>query len=225
MHRRVSMLHLSTLAALVVLIVMMSPTGSIIAKAQVASGDVVGQGTLSKQADQTVCDFPETTFGQSNDASVSESVMVVEVTQNCQLVVTSVDKKTSSMSRVASTWHEGAAWTEHHDCCGIVLTEAFAYMQYYDDGSTVYGGSSPSPVCRVFPDGWLIESVAWGMLGDGPSSVSTWNRCTFDFYDGSCYHTLDATFYGWPGGAWDHYCSIYGGIVPGGHLECGGNWN
>ncbi len=229
MKRRISVFRtirhgMKTLIAVVMICGLILPFGSVSISAQEVSGEVVGQGTLNTEGDQDACVFPKITFGEHNDSSVSESTMIIEVTPDCQLVVTEVNKVPSGMTTF-DTWHEGAAWTEHHDCCGIVMTESFAYMQYSDDGSSVYGGGSPDLACKLFPDGWVFEAEDWDMNPNGPGSVSIWNDCTFDFYDGSFYHTLDATFYGWPGGAWDHYCDIYGSIVAGGHLECGGNWN
>lgn len=152
--------ELRAFIALVLLCGLISPFTVTSAVAQEATGDVVAQGTLTGEGDQAACEFPKTRFGESNDSSIAKSTMILEITDDCQLVVTDVEKVPSGATTF-DTWHEGAAWTEMHDCCGVVLTQSFAYMQCEDAGSSVYGGSSGQVVCRVFLDGWVKEYDAW----------------------------------------------------------------
>jgi hypothetical protein len=191
----------------------------------VGPGDVVTQGTPTTEGDSKACVLPEVTLSATGDATVSEIVITTEVTDDCQLVVTGIDKVASGQSDavMATTRYRGGAWAEHKDCCGFVLTRAYTDMYYYDSGSSVWGGHNLLGFCETpTRDGWYVDWCSYNWSPGGSSSVSSWTIGEFGFWEGSYYHGLDATFYGWPGGDWRPYCNYWGSFVPGRKLNCGG---
>lgn len=187
-------------------------------------GTVAATGKLIQQSDGTeACMFTETSIGSSNSAEITSAAISMRITPDCQLIVESVNKEYDTVSNSMLADHRIGVWAEHRDTVGIPLTEAYADMHYSDNGSTVYGGYSPYTYCHNALDGWYGVSSSWNWNPSGSGSVWIWKLCTFEYIGGSWNHTLDATVYGWPGGAWQNYCNIWGALVPGGYLTCGGD--
>jgi hypothetical protein len=218
----------------------------------VAKGDVIAQGRRiddqarsksQNDADETVeCDIPETRYGLEGKGPRSAAI-TLEVTDDCQLVVASIEVNVDPPEGLAAATQgeqdqerEGAraattakkkekkrqtgGWHEHKDVAGLILTEAYAHIKYRDDGKKVSDASGQLTYCRNALDGWH----GTGTLGDWSvtnGAVWIWKRCGFSFVNGNYKHELDVDVYSWPGNEWDVFCTRRGNTVPGAKFKCG----
>lgn len=196
---------------------------------EASQGAVLASGTLIEQADGSLaCNFGDVAFGTTNSADVTSSASTVQVTEDCRMVVVSVDKRYSasaSSTSAVQAYRTIYAEAVQRDVIGLGLTRSHAQMGYTDSGGSVYGGGSINSYCWNALDGWYGVSYQENWNPNGPSSVWIWRWCTFAYIGGTFNHTLDATVYGWPGGAWQNSCNYWGSIAPGGYIDCyGGQW-
>ncbi len=187
------------------------------AAGQLVEGQVVATGKPIDVEGETWCEFPKTTIGTKNGPDVVESSVVATITEDCNLVIASVNRAYGGSFGPTSTRYRGTALATLEEVASGTVMQSHADMHYYDDGSGVYGEQYLT-WCYNAP-WWNTGWSNWGWSPSGPSSVSIWKLCNASFH----YEvTLDATFYGWPGGAWQSTCDIYGGI-PKGDFKCGGD--
>ncbi len=216
----------------------------------VAPGDTIVQGTLVVDGDTKTCIIPEVTISASgDDGSTPNAVVETELTQDCREVVTAIGyfggpfeangegqpggrwgettAETSQVSgmkrallRAAVIRYRSGGWHDHKDVLGIVLTESYADMSYYDNGSSVYGGHNPLTFCWNALDGWYGNWSAWNWGPNGPSSVWIWKMCNFSWIGGTYTDTLLVEVYSWPGNRYGVYCSHWGSFVPGAKFSC-----
>lgn len=186
---------------------------------QLAEGQTVAVGTPVDVNGELWCEFPSITIGTKNGPDVVEAEVVATITEDCSFVISSIDRQFGGSSALASTRYRGGAWAGLYDVINALLVESYADMHYYDYGSSVSGGHQYYTYCYKKP-WWNLNWSSWNWNPNGPSSVSIWKLCNASAFGYTV--TIDATFYGWPGGAWNHYCDISGGI-PQGHLSCDGS--
>lgn len=195
----------------------------------VARGRRVGQSDRREdQGEAATCDIPETKYGLEGRGPDS-AAMTLKVTDDCQLVVASIDvgaaspagrRNYMSLPALATVKRQTGGWHDQYDCCGLLLTEAYAHIKYYDTGSTVYGAFGHYTYCHNARDGWYGTGSLWNWSNPS-SSVWIWKRCSFAWINGSYKHTLDVDVYSYPGNGWQVYCSRYGSTVPGARFNCG----
>lgn len=216
----------------------------------VATGDVVARGRRIVLQDRNViqgsegqsfvCDIPETKVGLKGSGA-GTSLLRVEVTDNCQLVIAAISgdvpvperyaartrnnqgqgrNRRDILRQAATVTRQTGGWTEHKDRPGLVLSEAYAHIKYRDDGSRVSGAYGQVTYCSNARDGWFGTNSLWDWSNTN-RSVWIWKRCSFSWVGGSYKHTLDVDVYSWPGNDWAVYCTWRGDIVPGGWIDCG----
>lgn len=192
----------------------------------VVSGDTVAQGRLVAEGDAEACIMPETTLSVSGDASTPSISVQAEVTQDCRLQVSSIAKQptaeTSGVTSSAATRYQSGGWYDHSDVIGILLTESYAHMYYYDNGSSVYSGHQQLTYCYNARDGWYGNWADQNWNPNGPSSLWIWKWCNFSFTGGTFTHTLDVTVYSFPGNQYSVSCNHWGSTAPGARFNCQG---
>lgn len=97
---------------------------------EASEGAALASGTLIEQADGTLaCNFDKVSFGTTNSADVTSSAATVQVTEDCQMVVVSVDKQYSeSASSTSAVMAYRTIYAEavHRDAIGLGLTRSHA---------------------------------------------------------------------------------------------------
>ena len=193
----------------------------------VAVGDTIVQGELSFEGDKESCTLPEVLISVSG-YGVGTSVNVeTELTSDCREVVIAINKGSAANepggasdpkgiwdettggqdegSSLAATRYRSGGWHDHKDIVGILLTETYADMYYYDNGGSVYGGHWPYTFCYNARDGWYGNWSGWNWGPWGPGSVWIWKMCNFSWIGGSYTHTLNVDVYSWPGNSYNVY--------------------
>jgi len=217
-------------------------------KRAVAPGDVIArgrrvavQGARAAEGGKATCDIPKTEYGLEGSSARSVEI-TLKVTEDCQLVVGSVDvnvpphkirgedprskqeqgraERASGPQAAAVARRQTGGWHEHYDCCRLLLTESYAHMKYYDNGSRVYGPHDELRYCYNARDGWR----GTGSLEDQSDTRRfqwIWKRCSFEWINNSYQHTLDVDVYSYPANDWAVYCTRYGKTVPKAEFKCG----
>lgn len=186
---------------------------------QVLEGQIVAVGTPVDVNGELWCDFPRISIGTENGPDVVEAEVVATITEDCEFVISSIDRQTGTSFSPASTRYRGGSWVGLYDVINALLLESYADKHYYDYGNSVSGGHQNYTYCYKKP-WWNLNWSRWNWGPNGPGSVWIWKMCNGSAFGYTV--TLNATFYGWPGGAWDHYCDI-SGAIPQGHVSCDGS--
>ena len=161
----------------------------------------VMQGTLLNDGS---CDFsgPLVITGHPTELKNSGKV-TIEVTDDCSLVVSDLEWRqvpgdsdsrfspqptSSSGTRVSSGETEefiGYADSTVTDYPSIVVNSVEAGIQYFDDGSEVWGGHSGVHDWYWFTgSGWVKDAGTSGESTTGPNVISTWTEG--DFHNDNC---------------------------------------
>jgi hypothetical protein len=185
-----------------------------------------------------ICEVPSFDLIGGLDPAHNAFDIEIRLAEDCRLVVNEASLKGGrsaiNVARLLNVPVALAAATEYrifgeyalHDFIHLDLTAAKAWLDYYDDGSQVYGGHNDFVGCDSFPlTGWY--TYACGQSGknlNGPSEV--WNETHGSFgnvFQPGLAHDLWARPVGNPGGGAWILCQRSGAGAPvGTHWHCSG---
>ena len=205
-------------------------------------GMEVTQGTLLNDGS---CDFsgPLVITGYPTELKNSGKVSI-EVTDDCSLVVSNLewrqvpsDSERRSSPQPSSGPGASGSSGETEEFIGYVdssvsdwfpnieVNSVEAGIQYFDDGSEVWGGHSGFHDWYWFTgSGWVKDAGTSGESTTGPNVISTWTEGEFHnencLTGGQCQTWHRGTFFTYPGD-WRYHCTVYV-IYPGLRHSCNG---
>lgn len=199
----------------------------------IAKGDYVGDG---------VCSMPSFDLVGKMDGNHPAFDIEIEVAADCSLVVREARLENKQPGGITGTLRRAfapitaqAATTEYrifgeyslHDFVHLCLTCSLVWVEYFDNGSQVWGGHNPSTICSNFTlTGWYVLNC--GHTGNnlsGPSEI--WHETLGSFnniFKPGLYHQLWARPVGNPGGGAWVLCQRTGAGAPvSTHWHCSGS--
>ena len=191
----------------------------------------VAQGTLLSDGN---CDFPNPLVITGNPTEQKNSGKVtLSSTEDCMLVVEGLewrqvtnDSESRASPQPSPSPEASGSSDETEEFIGYVdssvsdkfhievnAVEALPRIQYFDDGSEVWGGHSGFHTCTwLLASGWVNDYCTSGESTTGPNVISTWTEGEFhsDFCPGGehCRTKHRGTFFSYPGDPRWH-CTVY----------------